>query len=48
MAGRENAIDVLSQKSVQRMTYSDPRTWEQHVSVTPGGTANVKFVISQK
>ena len=48
LAGRENAIDVLSQKSVQRMMYSDPRTWEQHVSVPPGGTANVKFVISQK
>jgi hypothetical protein len=46
--GKENALDVFSQKQVQRALFSDPKTWEQAVSVRPGAAANVKFVISQK
>ena len=46
--GRENALDVFSQKQVQRAVFSEPKTWEQKVTVRPGAGANVKFVISQK
>jgi hypothetical protein len=46
--GRETALDVFSQKSVQRAVFSEPRTWEQTVTVHSGDTAVVKFVISQK
>jgi len=38
----------LDQKQVQRAVFSDPKTWEQTVSVRPRAAANVKFVISQK
>src|SRR6267154_136989 len=34
--GKENALDVFSQKQVQRALFSDPKTWEQAVSVRPG------------
>ncbi len=46
--GRETALDVFSQKTIQRAVFSEPRTWEQPVTVHPGDTAVVKFVISQK
>ena len=46
--GKENALDVFSQKPTQRIIFSDPKTWEQSVTVRPGAAANVKFVISQK
>ena len=46
--GRETALDVFSQKTIQRAIFSEPRTWEQSVTVHPGDTAAVKFVISQK
>ena len=48
VAGRENALDVFSQKKIQRVVFSEPKTWEQKVTVQPGSAANVKFVISQK
>lgn len=46
--GHESALDVFSQKPVQRLMFTDPKTWEQSVTVRPGAAANVKFVISQK
>jgi hypothetical protein len=46
--GRENALDVFSQKTIQRAVFSEPRTWEQHVGVYAGGTTILSFVISQK
>ncbi len=46
--GRETALDVFSQKTIQRAVFSEPRTWEQHVGVHAGGTAVLNFVISQK
>ena len=48
MLGRENALDVFSQKTVQRAIFSEPRTWEKTVDVNAGETALVNFVISQK
>jgi Polysaccharide lyase family 4, domain II len=46
--GRENAIDVFSQKTIQRAIFSEPRTWEQMITVNPGQTTITNFVISQK
>jgi Polysaccharide lyase family 4, domain II len=46
--GRENALDVFSQKTIQRAIFSEPRTWVQTVIAHAGETARVTFVISQK
>ena len=46
--GRENAVDVFCQKIIQRAIFSEPRTWEQTITVHAGETALVNFVISQK
>jgi hypothetical protein len=46
--GRENAVDVFSQNTVQRVIFSEPRTWEQPVTMRSDETAVVNFVISQK
>jgi hypothetical protein len=46
--GRENALDVFSQKTILRAVFSEPRTWEQSVTVNPGQTTVTSFVISQK
>ena len=46
--GRENALDVFSQKTIQRAIFSEPRTWEQAVVVHAGETTVANFVISQK
>lgn len=45
---QENAVDVLTEKTVQRPIFSDPRTWDKHVSVHPGDTTVVNFSISDK
>ena len=46
--GRENAIDVFSQKAIQRAVFSEPRTWERSISVLAGDSAVVNFVITDK
>ena len=46
--GRENALDVFTQKAIQRAIFSEPRTWEKTVAVHAGETALTNFVISQK
>ena len=48
MLGRENALDVFSQKTIQRAIFSEPRTWERAVTVHAGEDASLNFVISQK
>jgi hypothetical protein len=46
--GRKATLDVFSQQSIQRALFSEPRTWEQTVTVRPNETAKVTFVLSQK
>ena len=46
--GRENALDVFSQKTIQRAVFSEPKTWEQTVTVRAEETTVTNFVISQK
>jgi len=46
--GRENALDVFTQRSVQRTLFSEPKTWEESVAVEPGSSTSVKFTLSEK
>jgi hypothetical protein len=48
VARQEGAIDVLTQRRVQRPIFTEPRTWEKNVGVEPNSTAVVNFVISDK
>jgi hypothetical protein len=46
LAGKEQAYDVLTEKSVQRPVFSDARTWEKSVTVSGNQPSTVNFVIS--
>lgn len=48
LTGKEQSYDVLTEHSVQRPVFSQPRTWEKSVTVSPNGNANVEFVLSGK
>jgi len=48
LAGKEQAYDVLTEHSVQRPVFTEPKTWEKSVSVHGNGTSTVDFVISGK
>lgn len=43
----EGVLDVGAQTRVRRPVYSDPKTWEQQVTITPNGNTSVNFSISQ-
>lgn len=44
----ENSFDVLTEAKVGRAVFSQPRTWEKPVRVSPGATASVNFTLSEK
>jgi hypothetical protein len=44
----ETAIDVLTQRTIQRPVFSEPKTWESKVTVGQNETTVVKFVLSDK
>ena len=48
LAGKEQAYDVLTEHSVQRPVFSQPKTWEKSVTVSGNGSATVDFVLSNK
>jgi hypothetical protein len=48
LVGKEHAYDVLTERSVERPVFSDPRTWEKPVTVNNNQTSTVNFVISSK
>jgi hypothetical protein len=48
LAGKEQSYDVLTERSVQRPVFSQPKTWEKSVTVGGNGSANVDFVLSNK
>lgn len=48
LAGKEQAYDVLTEHSVARPVFTEPKTWEKSVSVSPNGVATVEFVLSNK
>jgi hypothetical protein len=45
---REASHDVLTQRTVERPIFSEPKTWEKHVRVGAGETNQVSFVLSEK
>ena len=46
LAGREQAYDVLTEHSVQRPVFTQPKSWEKSVTVSANGMTNVEFVLS--
>jgi hypothetical protein len=46
LAGKEQAYDVLTQHSIQRPVFTEPKTWEKSVSVSGNQVSTVNFVIS--
>ena len=48
LLGKEQAYDVLTERSVQRPVFSEPKTWEKSVTVSPNQPTTVDFVIANK
>ena len=48
LAGKEQAFDVLTEHSVERPVFTEAKTWEKSVTVSPNGAANVDFVLSNR
>ena len=46
LAGKEQAYDVLTERSVQRPVFTEARTWEKSVTVTANQSGTIDFVIS--
>lgn len=48
LMGKEHAYDVLTEHSVERPIFSEPKTWEKSVTVNANGLATIDFVLSNK
>jgi hypothetical protein len=48
LQGKEHSFDVLTERSVERPVFSEPRTWEKSVTVNANQPSTVDFVISNK
>ncbi len=48
LAGKEQAYDVLTEHSVQRPIFTEPKSWEKSVTVTGNQVSTINFVISSK
>jgi hypothetical protein len=48
LAGKEQAYDVLTERTVQRPVFSQPKTWEKSVTVNANQPTTVNFVIGNK
>jgi hypothetical protein len=48
LLGKEHAYDVLTEHSIERPVFTDPKTWEKSVTVNANGAANVDFVLANK
>ena len=46
LLGKEHAYDVLTERSVERPLFSEPKTWEKSVTVAPNQSSTVNFVLS--
>ncbi|MGH9545800.1 MAG: carboxypeptidase regulatory-like domain-containing protein [Terriglobales bacterium] len=44
----EAAFDVLTERKIRRPIFSDPKTWQKQVTVSPDETAVVNFVLGEK
>jgi hypothetical protein len=48
LAGKEQAFDVLTERSVQRPVFTEPKTWERPVKVNANQSSTMNFVIGNK
>jgi hypothetical protein len=48
LAGKEQAYDVLTERTVQRPVFTEPKTWEKSVTVNANQPSTVTFVIGNK
>jgi hypothetical protein len=48
LAGKAQAYDVLTERSVQRPVFTDDKTWEKSVTVNANQASTVNFVIASK
>ncbi len=48
LAGKANTYDVLTERSVQRPVFTQPKTLEKSVTIGGNGSATVDFVLSNK
>ena len=48
LVGKEQAYDVLTERSVQRPVFSEPKTWQKSVTVEANQPSTVNFAISNK
>jgi hypothetical protein len=48
LAGKEQAYDVLTERSVRRPVFTEPKTWEKSVTVNETQSTTIDFVISNK
>jgi hypothetical protein len=48
LVGKEQAYDVLTERSVQRPVFSEEKTWEKSVTVSANQASTVNFVIPTK
>jgi hypothetical protein len=48
LAGKEQAYDVLTEHTVQRPVFTEPKTWEKSVTVNANQPSTVNFMIGNK
>jgi hypothetical protein len=48
LARKEATHDVLTQQTVARPVFTEPRTWHKHVAVNPRQSVDVAFTLSEK
>lgn len=48
LAGKEQAYDVLTEHTVQRPVFTEPKTWEKSVTVNANQPSTINFVIGNK
>ena len=48
LLGKEQAFDVLTERTVQRPLFSEPKTWDKSVTVTANHASTINFVILNK
>jgi hypothetical protein len=48
LAGKEQAYDVLTERTVQRPVFTEPKTWEKSVTVNANQPSAVNFAIGNK
>jgi hypothetical protein len=48
LTGKQAAHDVLTQRTVERPLFNEPRTWQKHVSVNAGQASEINFALSER